>query len=282
MRCIDAHAHLTHGHRGFHEFADSGVFDEIWLMDLDGMDLSGEVMATSDEVLAAAKAHPGVVFAFGHLDLGAGPDEIDRLRDRGFIGLKPYKPATNWNDERYYPLYARAEELDMPILFHTGMAVRVGNYAERKNGSCGYGPSGMRPSYLAGIGEAFPKLRIIGGHLGYPWFEETVHNLYYCRNIVHDVSGYRHYELLHELLRILDRTANEGSDRMLYEKLFFATDQFYGTETAMRTARKLKDFWMLNFELIGSIYHRWGRPEAAEKFFYGNAHAFRLGDCPRG
>ncbi len=277
MRCIDAHAHLMHGHRGFHEFADSGVFDEIWLMDLDGMDLSGAVIATSDEVLAAAKAHPGVVYAFGHLDFSADVDEIDRLRERGFIGLKPYKPATNWNDERYYPFYARAEELDMPILFHTGMAVRVENYAARKGGSYGYGPSGMRPSYLAGIGEAFPKLRIIGGHLGYPWFEETVQNLYYCRNIVHDISGYRHFEVLHELFRNLDRTANEGSGRMLYEKLFFATDQFYGSEPAMQTARKLKEFWMLNFELIGSVYHRWGKPEEAEKFFYGNAHSFRLG-----
>ena len=278
MRCIDAHAHLLHDHRGFHEFADSGIFDEIWLMDLDGMDLSGDVIATSDEVLAAVKSHPGVVFAFGHLDFGAGPDQIDRLRERGFIGLKPYKPATNWNDERYYPLYARAEELDMPILFHTGMAVRVGNYAARKDGPYGYGPSGMRPAYLAGIGEAFPKLRIIGGHLGYPWFEETVQNLYYCRNIVHDVSGYRHFEVLHDLLRNLDRKANEGSGRMLYEKLLFATDQFYGAEPAMSTARKLKEFWMLTFELIGSVYHRWGSPEEAEKFFYGNARALRLGN----
>ena len=277
MRCIDAHAHLMHDHRGFHEFADSGVFDEIWLMDLDGMDLSGNVIATSDEVLAAAKLHPGVVFAFGHLDFSAGVDAIDRLRDRGFIGLKPYKPATDWNDERYYPFYARAEELDMPILFHTGMAVRVENYAARRNGPYGYGPTGMRPAYLAGIGEAFPKLRIIGGHLGYPWFEETVHNLYYCRNIVHDISGYRHFDVLHELFRSLDRAANEGSGRMLYEKLLFATDQFYGEESAFSTARKLKEFWMLNFELIGAVYHLWGRPEAAEKFFYGNAHGFRLG-----
>ncbi|MCI5778810.1 MAG: amidohydrolase family protein [Lentisphaeria bacterium] len=281
MRCIDAHAHLLHDHQGFHEFADSGVFDEIWLMDLNGMDLSGAVIATSDEVLTAAKAHPGVVFAFGHLDFRCPVDEIDRLKERGFIGLKPYKPATHWNDERYYPFYARAEELDMPILFHTGMAVRVGNYAVRRGGPYGYGPSGMRPSYLAGIGEAFPKLRIIGGHLGYPWFEETVQNLYYCRNIVHDVSGYRHYDLLHELFRSLDRAANEGSGRMLYEKLFFATDQFYGSEAAQQWAVKLKEFWMLHFELVGSVYHRWGRPDEAEKFFYGNAHSFRLGAAPR-
>ena len=278
MRCIDAHAHLVHGHRGFHELADSGAFDEIWLMDLDGMDLSGIRLADSAEVLDAVKTHPGTVFAYGHLDFGKGVDEIDRLRERGFIGLKPYKPATDWNDERYYPFYARAEELGMPMLFHTGMAVRVGDYATRGGGPSGYGPSGMRPSYLAGIGEAFPKLKIVGGHLGYPWFAETVHNIYYCRNIVHDISGYRHYEQLTEFFRVLDRVANDGSGRMFHEKFFFATDQFYGMETENARALKLRDFWMLFFELVGSVYHRWGAPEEAEKFFFGNAHAFRTGE----
>lgn len=275
MRCIDAHAHLVHNHQGFHEIADSGIFDEIWLMDLNAMDLSGVQLATSEEVLAAVKAHPGVVFAYGHLDFSRGVDEIDRLRERGFIGLKPYKPAVNWNDERYYPFYARAEELGMPILFHTGMVVRSGSYASRRGAFQGYGPEGMRPSYLAGIGEAFPRLKIIGGHMGYPWFEETVHNIYYCKNIVNDISGYRHFDQLHTFFKTLDRVANDGSGKMFYEKFFFATDQFYGLESENTRALKLREFWMLNFELIGSVYYRWGRTDEAEKFFYGNAHNFR-------
>ena len=41
MKCIDAHAHLVHNHKGFHELADSGAFDEIWLMDLCGYNLGG-------------------------------------------------------------------------------------------------------------------------------------------------------------------------------------------------------------------------------------------------
>ena len=45
----------------------------------------------------------------------------------------------------------------------------------------------------------------------------------------------------------------------------------------MTKMEESKEFWMLTFELIGAVYHRWGRPEAAEKFFYGNAHNFRLG-----
>ena len=179
MKCIDAHAHLLHDHKGFHEIAESGVFDEIWLMDLNGICLNGLQLATSDEVCDAVKAHPGRVYAFGHLDFSKTPDEVDRLKDLGFIGLKPYKPDTHWNDEKFYPFYARAEELNMPVLFHTGMAVSAGAYASRQGKPYGYGPSGMRPGYLGGISEAFPNLRIIGGHQGYPWFEETVQNIYY-------------------------------------------------------------------------------------------------------
>ncbi|MBQ9774942.1 MAG: amidohydrolase family protein [Lentisphaeria bacterium] len=275
MKCIDAHAHLLHDHKGFHEIAESDVFDEIWLMDLNGICLNGLQLATTEEVCAAVKAHPGRVYAFGHLDFSKTPDEVDRLKDLGFIGLKPYKPDTHWNDEKFYPYYARAEELNMPVLFHTGMAVSAGAYASRQGKPYGYGPSGMRPGYLGGISEAFPNLRIIGGHQGYPWFEETVQNIYYYKNIVHDISGYRHFDQLHELLHSMDRAANDGTGRMFHEKLLFATDQFYGMESENQRALKLKEFWSLFFELIASVYCRWGKPEEAEKFFYGNAFSLR-------
>ena len=275
MKCIDAHAHLVREHKGFHELADSGVFDEIWLMDLNGITLNGITLATTEEVAKVVKSHPGRVFAFGHLDFSKTPDEIDRLMEQGFIGLKPYKPDTNWNDEKFYPFYARAEELEMPILFHTGMAVPAGAYKSRKGSSYGYGPAGMRPGYLAGISEAFPDLKIIGGHLGYPWFEETVQNLYYYKNIVHDISGYRHFDQLHSLWHAMERASNDGTGRMLHEKLLFATDQFYGIESENARALKLKEFWSLFFELIGSVYSRWGKPQEAEKFFYQNAKTLR-------
>ena len=273
MKCIDAHAHLAHHAEGFHELVDSGAFDEIWLMDLSGYELGGIRLADESEVLDAVKAHPGVVYAFGHLDFSRPVDQIDRLREKGFIGLKPYKPDTGWNDEKFYPYYERAEQLGMPILFHTGMAAPAGEWRRCRAPGRGFGPDGMRPAYLAGVAEAFPNLSIIGGHLGYPWIEETFQNLYYYNNIVHDISGYRN--ALPELLANLDRFSNDGSGRFLNEKFLFATDQFYGIRSENERALKLKEFWTLLFELIGSVYYRWGAPEEAEKFFYGNARRLR-------
>ena len=58
-------------------------------------------------------------------------------------------------------------------------------------------------------------------------------------------------------------------------QFLFATDQFYGIRSENERALKLKEFWSLLFELIGSVYYRWGAPEEAEKFFYGNARRLR-------
>jgi len=40
---------------------------------------------------------------------------------------------------------------------------------------------------------------------------------------------------------------------------------------------KFKEFWKLYFELIFSIYCRWGSPQEAEKFFSANARKWRSG-----
>ena len=276
MKYIDAHAHLVHGHRGFHELVDSGEFDEIWLMDLDGMVINGIQLAATGEVLQAMKDHPQVVYGFAHLDFDKEVDQIDRFRDMGFTGLKPYKPKTNWNDQRYYPFYERAEKEGMPILFHTGIVAKTGGVNRRENPEYGFGAEGMRPSYLSGIAEAFPDLQIIGGHLGYPWFEETAQNLYYYPNIVHDISGYRHPEFLEKFFKSLDRMTHDGTQRRFHEKVFFATDQFYGIEEQNRNALKFKQFWTLFHELVFQVYTPWGAPAEMEKFFYGNAHNWRM------
>jgi len=277
VKYIDAHAHLVHNHQRFHELAVFGEFDETWLMDLNGLTLNDLTFASTQEVLAAAKAHPQTVYAFGHLDFSRSPDEIDRLQEMGFTGLKPYKPRTGWNDQRYYPFYERAEKLGMPIVFHTGIVASIGNDRLKRNPEYGFGPEGMRPSHLAGIAEAFPKLKIHGGHLGYPWLEETIHNLYFYPNICHDISGYRHPELLAEFVRNLDRMSHDGTGRGLHEKVFFATDRFYGVPEENALALKFKEFWKLYFELIFSIYCRWGSPQEAEKFFSANARKWRSG-----
>ena len=273
MKFIDAHAHLTHKAKGIDRIVDSGVFEQIWLMDLSGIGRLGDVLfATREELLETVRCYDGFFLAFGFLDLDHDtPETIDRLRDSGFVGLKPYKQLHPYNHEAYYPLYKRAQTLGMPILFHTGLIAHGTPYDPARPHA--FGPENMRPIHLAGIAEAFPELRIIAGHQGYPFLEEMQHNLYYYRNIRCDVSGYlRSVDALRE---ILDRRAHDGTARFFNEKMHFATDEFYGIGESNERALRLAEFWKLYFEFVGGLYYRWGLPEEQEKFFRGNAIALR-------
>ena len=271
MKIIDAHAHLGHRPRGLDALVESGVFEQIWLMDLSGCPaVDVRDLATREEVLEVAGRYDGFFLAFGFVDLDEGaPGDVDRLRDLGFVGLKPYKPRFPWGDERYFPFYERAERLGMPVLFHTGLVAR--GLPHGRGRPHGYGPDNMRPCHLAGVAEAFPDLTVLSGHMGYPHLEETWHNLYYYPNIYMDVSGYaRSIDTLREAL---DRRAHDGTDRYFNDKILFSTDTCYGYDPDAGHARALRlaSFWQLYFEFVGGLYYRWGRPEEKVKIFRDNA-----------
>src|SRR5919205_309767 len=70
--------------------------------------------------LAAQQSFPELVIPMAQIGLDEdGPEVIAELRERGFRGLKITMPSRDYDDQAYYPTYARAEELGMPILFHT-------------------------------------------------------------------------------------------------------------------------------------------------------------------
>ena len=81
MKFIDAHAHLTHDPKGIDRIAESGVFEQIWLMDLSGVGRLGDVcFATRQELLETVRRYNGFFLAFGFLDLDRDtPEQIDRL-----------------------------------------------------------------------------------------------------------------------------------------------------------------------------------------------------------
>ncbi|MGB3905366.1 MAG: amidohydrolase family protein [Anaerolineae bacterium] len=88
-------------------------------------------------------------------------DLVSELRrcvsDLGFRGLKLYPTYQHFyvNDVRLYPLYAEAQRLKVPIMFHTGSSVFRG--ARLKYGD---------PLYLDDVAVDFPELTIIMAHSG--------------------------------------------------------------------------------------------------------------------
>lgn len=162
----------------------------------------------------------------------------------------------------------------MPVLFHTGLVAKGPAWGIEKS-KRSFGPINMQPQNLAAIAEAFPDLKIMQGHLGWPYIDQTEQNLYYYKNITCDVSGFR--RCVGDLPSFFDKKCNDDSDslRFFNQKTLFATDQFYGAEADNAAALKIFEFWKLYFELVGSVYWRWGQKEEAEKFFYFNAAGIR-------
>lgn len=142
-------------------------------------------LISNDEVAAIVKARPDRFIGIGSVDLYKPMEAVYELRrcvnDLGFKGLRIVQwfwdlPPT---DRLYYPLYVQCVELDIPICFQVGHT----------------GP--LRPSepgrpipYIDQVALDFPDLKIVGGHIGYPWTTEMIAVATKHRNVYIDTSAY--------------------------------------------------------------------------------------------
>jgi uncharacterized protein len=159
--------------------------DFVGLMDRAGVEVgvlrAGN--AINAEVLAQyPKRFIGLATISPH-DGMRGVRELVRLvKDHGFGALRVSAlynmvPAS---DRRYYPLYAKCVELDIPVRIYTNM-----NYATDRPYDLGH------PRHLDQIAMDFPELRIIAGLGGWPWINETVALLRRHPNLYADTASHR-------------------------------------------------------------------------------------------
>src|SRR5574341_215210 len=115
-------------------------------------------------------------------------------RDFGFGGIKVLPPYQHHypNDARMYPLYARAQELGLPVLVHTGSSVFKGariKYAD--------------PLLLDDVAIDFPDLVILLAHAGRPfWYEQAFWMARRHPNVHLELSGLPGKKLLDYLPRL--------------------------------------------------------------------------------
>lgn len=95
-----------------------------------------------------------------------GVRELERrVREQGFraLGVSALVDGIPASDRRYYPLYTKAAELDIPVRIYSSM-----NYATDRSYDLGH------PRHLDQVAMDFPELTIIGGLGGWPWVNEMV------------------------------------------------------------------------------------------------------------
>ncbi len=107
------------------------------------------------------------------------PEQAARELERAVkeLGLKGWKTHSNYGDSYidekvYWPILAKAEELDVPIYLHPTATIipQLRAYGFALAGTAfGFGVEtamAMMRLVLGGVFDAFPKLRVILGHLG--------------------------------------------------------------------------------------------------------------------
>jgi predicted TIM-barrel fold metal-dependent hydrolase len=122
-------------------------------------------------VFAAVDPHQG--------EAAAG--ELGRAVRAGCIGLKlhpGYQDFVPDELEGARAVYAAAQDLGVPVLFHQGTTRLQPAYIRP-----------CRPVHLDRVAVDFPDLRIVVSHVGYPWVDEAVQVAWRNPNVWVDLAG---------------------------------------------------------------------------------------------
>lgn len=112
------------------------------------------------------------------------PGSLERLEravddhDFKYVWFHPMTYGMRPTDEKCYPLYAKASELDVPVCFQTGQS------AEPLPSEPGH------PMYADEIPMDFPDLDIVLTHTGWPWTEEWCSMLWRHPNVYGNIGAY--------------------------------------------------------------------------------------------
>jgi hypothetical protein len=111
------------------------------------------------------------------------------MQELGLRGLKFHAGAQRFhaNDRQYYPLWEQAQELGVPLLFHTGTTL----LGQGRPGGGGIQLEWTKPMpYIDDVAADFPELTIIMAHPSWPWQDEQLAMLVHKPNCYMDLSGW--------------------------------------------------------------------------------------------
>lgn len=118
------------------------------------------------------------------------------------VRFEPFLYDLPPSDRTYYPVYATCAELGLAV------QIQVGH-----TGPPQYPSEPGRPIHVDRVAVDFPELRIVCGHIGWPWTEEMIAVAWKHPNVYVDTSAHlpKHYPA--EFVRFL-RTF--GQDKVLF------------------------------------------------------------------
>lgn len=169
-------------------------------------------LISNDEVLQHCKQYPNRFVGIAAVPLNKPMQAVDCLKrqvlDHGFKGLRILQWLWNLPSTHayYYPLYVACIDLGIPVCFqvgHTGplMPSEVG-----------------RPiPYIDQVAIDFPELKIVCGHIGYPWTNEMIAVATKHKNVYIDTSAYTVNRYPQELVQFIK---TNGKNKVLFGSNF--------------------------------------------------------------
>ena len=158
----------------------------------------GGALISNDEVASFVEAFPQRLVGVAAVDLFNPMEAIRELRrcvkKLGFRALRivPWLWGLPPNDRRYYPLYAECIQLGIPV------CLQVGHTGPLRSSEPG------RPiPYLDDVALDFPELKVVGGHIGFPWTLEMISLATKYENIYIDTSAWVTHRYPPELIEFM-------------------------------------------------------------------------------
>ena len=245
MKAIDIHAHIPRmpglseygiepGLRQMFRMADESISIEKMvetyraidtkavIFSVDAETETGDLPDPNDYVAQTVDSYPDVFIGFCSVDPRKGKAAVEELErsvlSLGLRGLKlhPIHQAFFPDDPAFIPLFAKAEELGIPVIMHSGYAAAGANAP----GGGGFELAYSRPiPHVDSLAARHPDLTIIMAHPAWPWIQEQVAVALHKSNVFIDLSGWAPRYIPKELIV-------EASGR-LRKKVLFGSDYPY-------------------------------------------------------
>lgn len=145
----------------------------------------GGFLISNDEVHSFVQQHPDRLAGVGSVHLARPMEAVKKARrcveELGFKAIRiiPWLWNLPPDDRRYYPVYAACVELGVPFCLQTG-----------HTGPLQPSEPGRPIPYLDNVALEFPELKIVAGHIGYPWTNEMIALARKYENVYIDTSAY--------------------------------------------------------------------------------------------
>lgn len=183
------------------------------------------------------------------------PEKVRELVGMGYRGLKMIGVRRDYDCEDYFPMYEEAEKQGLPILLHMGVIGGGLDYSlthprrsqeardmyrrwEQMAAPRNMSAMRMRPFHLDTIANNFPRLRLIGAHLGGTGnYDEAASVARWRHNVYFDFSGGTMIERHAVERRLIGHEIG-------FEKLIF------GSDTAPEKIRQHVRRWDTIFDLL--------------------------------